>query len=367
MKKRLLILEDGTVYEGQAIGADVDTTGEILFTTAQTGYQEIITNLSYSEQIIVFSAPSIGNTGINRDDYEAIYPTIKGVVVHEAVDQPSHYQSQMSLHEFLTRNKIPGISGIDTRELIQHIRKAGGAMKATLALPGDEMAHLHSQLVATVLQKRLAQKVSTRNPYPAPGAGRKIVIIDLGIKHSILRELSQRNANVIVVPHTTTAREIMDLVPDGVIISNGPGTAVELTNVIATVKALLPQIPILGIGLGHQVFGLVNGAKVIKLPIGHHANEVPILEVASGSVLYTSQNHGFETVFDFEKNKNVYLTHINLVDGSVEGIRSRQYPAFSVQFQPEGAPGSRDADYIFDDFLELIDEHQRKQSQEGVW
>ena len=305
MAKRLLILEDGTIFEGQAFGADVDVTGEIVFNTGMTGYQESITDQSYNGQILTFTYPLVGNYGVNRDDYESIKPTTKGVVVSEASRRASNWRNQMTLDEFLKAKNIPGISGIDTRALTKIIRQHG-TMKATLASPGDSIEHLQDQLRATVLPTNNIEQVSTKTAYPAPGVGKNIVLVDFGLKHSILREFSKRDCNVTVVPHDITAEEILHLNPDGF----------------------------------------------------NHA----VREIATGRVDFTSQNHGY--AIDRESLPDcLMVTHEEINDKSVEGVRHRDFPAFSVQFHPDAAPGPHDASYLFDEFLELIDAFQAEKAR----
>ena len=243
MTKRLLVLEDGTVFEGKAFGADIDVTGEIVFNTGMTGYQESITDQSYNGQILTFTYPLVGNYGVNRDDYESISPTCKGVVVFEEAHRASNWRNQMTLDEFLKAKKIPGISGIDTRALTKIIRKHG-TMRATLTHAGDSMDHIADQLQATVLPTDNIRQVSTKTAYPAPGVGLSVVLVDFGLKHSILRELSKRNCNVTVVPYTTTAEEILHLNPDGVMLSNGPGNPEDVPEALDMIRGILGEIPI---------------------------------------------------------------------------------------------------------------------------
>ncbi|WEV45675.1 carbamoyl phosphate synthase small subunit [Streptococcaceae bacterium ESL0687] len=351
--KRLLILEDGTIFEGEAFGADLDVTGELVFNTGMTGYQESITDQSYNGQIITFTYPLVGNYGINRDDYESISPTCKGVVVRENARLASNFRNQMSLDEFLKRKNIPGISGIDTRALTRIIRKHG-TLKATLANVGDEISHLQDQLKATVLPTNQVAQVSTKTPYPAPGTGRNVVVVDFGLKHSILRELSKRNCNLTVVPHTTTAEEIIEMNPDGVMLTNGPGDPIDVPEALEMIRGIQGIYPIFGICLGHQLFAMANGAKTYKMKFGHRGFNHAVREVATGRVDFTSQNHGY-AVDSENLPSDLMVTHIEINDQSVEGVRHKYHPAFSVQFHPDAAPGPHDASYLFDDFMEMID------------
>lgn len=353
MSKRLLILEDGTIFEGQAFGADVDVTGEIVFNTGMTGYQESITDQSYNGQILTFTYPLVGNYGVNRDDYESISPTCKGVVVSEAARRANNWRNQMTLDEFLKAKRIAGISGIDTRALTKIIRQHG-TMRATLANQGDSVDHLADQLRATVLPTNNVEQVSTKTAYPAPGIGKNIVLVDFGLKHSILRELSKRNCNITVVPYNTTAEEILTLNPDGVMLSNGPGNPDDVPEALDMIRGVQGRIPIFGICMGHQLFAKANGAETFKMKFGHRGFNHAVREIATGRIDFTSQNHGF-AVSRENMPEDLMITHEEINDKSVEGIRHRRFPAFSVQFHPDAAPGPHDASYLFDEFLEMID------------
>lgn len=356
MSERLLILEDGMIFKGQAFGADIEVTGEIVFNTGMTGYQESITDQSYNGQILTFTYPLVGNYGINRDDYESISPTCKGVVVSEAARRPHNWRNQMTLDEFLKSKKIPGIAGIDTRALTKIIRKHG-TMKATLANVGDTVEHLTDQLRATVLPTNNIEQVSTKTAYPAPGIGKNIVLVDFGLKHSILRELSKRNCNITVVPYNTTAEEILTLSPDGVMLSNGPGNPDDVPEALEMIQKIQGRIPIFGICMGHQLFAKANGAQTYKMKFGHRGFNHAVREIATGRVDFTSQNHGY-AVSRENLPEHLMITHEEINDKSVEGVRHRFLPAFSVQFHPDAAPGPHDASYLFDEFLELIDAFQ---------
>ncbi|EMC03932.1 carbamoyl phosphate synthase small subunit [Streptococcus mutans] len=356
MGKRLLILEDGTIFEGQAFGADLDVTGEIVFNTGMTGYQESITDQSYNGQILTFTYPLVGNYGINRDDYESIKPTCKGVVVSENARRANNWRKQMTLDEFLKSKNIPGISGIDTRALTKIIRHHG-TMKATLANEGDSIDHLQDQLRATVLPTNNIEQVSTKTAYPAPGVGKNIVLVDFGLKHSILREFSKRNCNVTVVPYNTTAQEILNLNPDGIMLSNGPGNPQDIPEALEMIRGVQGKIPIFGICMGHQLFSLANGASTYKMKFGHRGFNHAVREIATGRIDFTSQNHGYAVSRD-NLPEELIITHEEINDKSIEGVRHRYYPAFSVQYHPDAAPGPHDASYLFDEFLELIDAFQ---------
>ena len=341
--ERLLILEDGTVFKGKAFGANNNVFGEIVFTTSMTGYQETITDQSFNGQIITFTYPMVGNYGVNRDDYESIAPTCKGVVVKEHARVASNWRSQMTLDEFLKRKGIPGISGIDTRALTRKIRQVG-TMKASIVDAGDSFEHAFDQLKATVLATNQVQQVSTSKPYPSPGTGKNVAVIDFGLKHSILRELSKRNCNLTVLPYNTDAKTILSLAPDGVMLTNGPGDPKDVPEAIEMIREIQGKIPIFGICLGHQLFALNH----------------PVREIATGRIDFTSQNHGYAVDEKTVDPDQLLITHVEVNDGTVEGIRHRHYPAFSVQFHPDAAPGPHDALHLFDEFMEMMDAGEEK-------
>lgn len=352
--KRLLILEDGTVFEGEGFGAEANVVGEVVFTTSMTGYQETITDQSFNGQIITFTYPMVGNYGVNRDDYESIAPTCKGVIVKEHARLASNWRNQMTLDEFLKRKGIPGIAGIDTRALTKKLRSVG-TMKGSIVDPADQFEHSFDQLKATVLPTNQVAQVSTVTPYPSPGVGRNVVVIDFGLKHSILRELSRRECNLTVMPYNTDAQTILDLCPDGVMLTNGPGDPKDVPEAIEMIKQIQGKVPIFGICLGHQLFSLANSADTYKMKFGHRGLNHPVREIATGRIDFTSQNHGFavdEATIDPEK---LMVTHVEVNDGTIEGVRHRNYPAFSVQYHPDAAPGPHDGVHLFDEFMEMMD------------
>lgn len=363
MTKRLLVLENGMIFEGEAFGADLSVTGEIVFNTGMTGYQESITDQSYNGQILTFTYPMVGNYGINRDDYESIRPTCKGVVVYEHARRASNWRNQMSLDEFLKMKDIPGISGIDTRALTKVIRQHG-TMKATLANAEDTIEHIQDQLQATVLPTDNIKQVSAKQAYPAPGTGRSVVLVDFGLKHSILRELAKRNCSVTVVPYDTSAEEILQLNPDGVMLSNGPGNPEDVPEALEMIRGVQGKIPIFGICMGHQLFSMANGARTHKMKFGHRGFNHAVCEIATGRVDFTSQNHGY-AVSREDLPACLIVTHEEINDKSVEGVRHRYYPAFSVQFHPDAAPGPHDASYLFDEFMEMMDTFQEIHSKDS--
>ncbi|KRN29475.1 carbamoyl-phosphate synthase, small subunit [Lactobacillus selangorensis] len=360
--KRYLILEDGSVFPGRSFGAPLTTTGEIVFTTGMTGYQETITDPSHNGQIIAFTNPQIGNVGINRADYESIKPTCKGVVVRSLDYHPHHHETTMSLDAFLKQEGIPGIEGVDTRALTRRIRTEG-AMKASLVDAADE--HAFDQLKALVMPKDQVQQVATTKPYPSPADGHRVVVIDLGLKHGLLKMLAHYNCNVTVLPYKTDAKKIFALAPDGVLLSNGPGNPHDIHGVAEMIQAVEGKIPVFAIGLGHELFAMANGAATYKMKFGHHGFNHPVREIATGRIDFTAQNHGYAVDPASINNDQLLVTHIETNDKTIEGLRHRLYPAFSVQFDPEGTPGPHDAIHLFDEFMEMIDafnlQKQRRQ------
>lgn len=351
--KRWLILEDGTHFEGVGFGAEGNVFGEIVFTTSMTGYQETITDQSFNGQIITFTFPMVGNYGVNRDDYESIAPTCKAVVVKEFARKPNNWRSQMTLDEFLKKKDIPGIAGIDTRALTRKIRQAG-TMKASI-VSEEDFTHAFDQLKAVVLPTNQVEQVSTAKSYPSPGVGHNVVVIDFGLKHSILRELSNRNCNLTVLPYNTPAETILELAPDGVMLTNGPGDPKSVPEAIEMIKGIQGKVPIFGICLGHQLFALANGADTFKMKFGHRGLNHPVREIATGRIDFTSQNHGFAVAEDSIDPNELFITHVEVNDGTVEGLRHKKYPAFTVQFHPDAAPGPHDALHLFDEFIEMMD------------
>ena len=354
---RYLILEDGSIFAGEGFGGSQATKGEVVFTTGMTGYQEAITDQSYADQILVFTNPLIGNYGITLADYESLEPGIKGVICHEVARHPDNWRMQTTLPDFLKSLDVPGIQGIDTRKLVKKLR-AYGTMKGQICDSKENAAAIAEQLKASQLSKDVVKRVATTKAYPVPGSKRNIVVVDFGLKNSILRELSKRDCNCIVLPYITSAEKILSLHPDGVLLSNGPGDPLEMRGAVKMVQEVEKQVPLMGICMGHQVFALANGAKTYKMKFGHRGFNHPVREIATGNIGFTSQNHGYAVNRDSIDPDILMVTHVEVNDGTIEGLRHKKYPAFSVQFHPDSTPGPHDEEGIFDYFMQMID--QRK-------
>ena len=352
--KRLLILEDGSVYEGTAFGADHCQVGELVFNTGMSGYQEVLSDLSYCGQIVMMTYPMIGNYGINHDDFESLDPAVFGFVVRECCEQPSNFRSDYTLDEFLKMKNSPGIQGVDTRAITRKLRTSG-TMRAIMADEGADVEEIVKILKNTELMHDQVARVSTRNPFPIPNRGRRVVLMDFGAKLGIIRELSKRNCDLTVVPYDTDAQSILDLKPDGVMLSNGPGDPKDVPEAVATIRELMGKVPLFGICLGHQLISLASGANTVKLKFGHRGCNHPVINLASGKVEMTSQNHGYAVELDSLEGTDLVMTHQALNDKSVEGVRHTKYPVFSVQYHPEASPGPEDSNYLFDQFMELME------------
>lgn len=363
MTKRQLVLEDGTFFVGEGFGSEQRKSGEIVFHTGLTGYQELITDPSCFGQILTMTYPLIGNYGINRDDFETITPFVHGVVVKEVSTSPSNFRSEESLENFLKANHIPGIAGIDTRKLTRIIRKKG-TMRAIITDLEQSVEEVVEQLKHTTVITDHVNRTSTTKPYVVPGRGERIVMVDFGVKHSILRELTKRDCHITVVPYNYEADNILRLKPDGIMLTNGPGNPKDIPQVIEMIKAIMGKVPIFGIGLGHQLLALANGADTEKLKVGHRGTSHPVKDIEKNRTYLTSQNHGFTVKASSLQDTNLECTHISLNDQTVEGIRHKNYPAFSVQFHPEASPGPEDTNFLFDEFIQKMKKNQSKKEVE---
>lgn len=361
MQARLL-LEDGTLLTGVSFGADTEKIGEIVFNTGMTGYQELLSDPSYCGQVVTMTYPLIGNYGMNRDDFESINPSMFGLIVRRYEPIPSNWRAQESLGDYFKSRGIPAISEIDTRMLTRKIRQFG-SMRCLITTSTDSKEQLMERLNATPVMRDQVARTSTSFTYANPGNKERIVVIDCGAKGGIIKELSKRNCDIIVVPYNTTADEIRKLAPDGIQLSNGPGDPKDNQNVIETIKQLLGEFPIFGICLGHQLLSLACGADTEKLKFGHRGGNHPVYEFETNRCYITSQNHSYAVTEASIANTELEVTHINNNDKTIEGVKHKKYPAFSVQYHPEANPGPNDSSYLFDKFIAMIQEHKKNNPQ----
>jgi len=351
----VLALEDGMIFKGLAFGAVGEQWGEVVFNTSMTGYQEILTDPSYCGQIVVMTYPLIGNYGINREDFESKKSYVRGFVVYEECAKPSNWRSSYRLADFLAREGVIGLSGIDTRALTRHLRNFG-TMRGIISTmeAGFEKLAERACGVPHLTGQELVPEVATKETYTIEGSGPRVVLIDMGVKLNIIRHLQKRNCEVVVAPPDISPQEIISLHPRGVLISNGPGDPVDVPVTIATTREIIKYLPVFGICLGHQILGLALGGRTYKMKFGHRGANHPIKDLLTGKVYITSHNHGFSVDEESLQGLPVIVSHRNLNDHTVEGIRHQYLPVFSVQYHPEASPGPQESAYIFDQFLDLM-------------
>ncbi|MGE5598622.1 MAG: glutamine-hydrolyzing carbamoyl-phosphate synthase small subunit [Bacteroidota bacterium] len=349
-----LALEDGAVYGGRAFGARGRTGGEVVFNTGMTGYQEILTDPSYAGQIVAMTYPLIGNYGINPDDFEADRPAARGLIVKEWCRAPSNWRCAGTVDAYLERHGLTGLEGVDTRALTRRLRSRG-TMRGYLTtepLPAEELVR-RAREVPDLSGQDFVAGATIGEAYTVYGPGPRVVLIHYGAKHNIIRSLAARGCEVIVAPASISAAEVMALRPAGLMLSNGPGDPRDLRAQVETVRELLGALPVFGICLGHQILGLALGCRIYKLKYGHRGANHPVRDLSTGRVRITSQNHGFAV--DAEAlPPHVMVTHVNVNDGTVEGLRHTSLPAWSVQYHPEAAPGPADAAHLFDELMERV-------------
>ena len=353
-----MVLEDGRTFNGASFGAEGETFGEIVFNTSMTGYQEILTDPSYAGQIVCMTYPLIGNYGVNGEDVESRRPWAEGFVVREASRIASNWRSTETLDSYLKRNRIVGIEHIDTRALVRHIRDKGAMRSAISTVDLDSESLLQKVLASPTMENReLASAVTVAGEFEYPSANEArfhIVAYDFGVKTNSLREFAKFRCRVTVVPAEMSADRVLDLKPDGIFLSNGPGDPASMTTVVAEIKKLTEsQVPMFGICLGHQILGQVFGGKTYKLKFGHRGGNQPIKNLDTGKIEIASHNHGFAVAKD-SLPPDVEVTHVNINDDTVAGLRHKSLPIFSVQYHPESAPGPHDSEYLFRQFVELM-------------
>ena len=357
MSTAYLVLQDGSVYRGESMGAEAPAAGEVVFNTSMTGYQEMLTDPSYAGQVVVCTYPLIGNYGINDKDMESARIQVAGFVVREQWAHPSHYDASWTLHEFLASQGIVGISGVDTRAVTRRIRSQGVMMGAITATeePEQALARLRTQQDYGDVDfvRQVTTPSSSRWGDDDPTARRRVVVVDCGVKYNILRNLARRGCAVEVVPATTSAPDVLALKPQGVLFSPGPGDPVHNKATVETAAELIGRVPILGICLGHQVVARALGADTYKMKFGHRGANHPVQDLETSRVYITAQNHGY-AVAEKGLPASLVVTHRNLNDGTIEGLRHRDAPVLTIQYHSEASPGPLDSEYIFDRFLEMV-------------
>ena len=374
-QRSLLALEDGTVFEGSSFGFPGEKTGELVFNTSMTGYQEILTDPSYKGQIVVMTYPLIGNYGVNEEDIESQGPKVEGFIVKENSTLFSNWRSDKHLSDYLIQHHIMGVEGMDTRALTKHIRSVG-AMKAILSTEDLDRDRLIKKAKTSpgLIGRDLVREVTCERPYQWTSSNHpnfsnfdsrpstlhfrpKVVVLDYGVKYNILRSLRDWNCEVVVLPASSSAESVLSYRPDGILLSNGPGDPEGVPYAIETVRQLIGKKPIFGICLGHQLLGLALGGKTFKLKFGHRGANQPVKDLKTGRVMITSQNHGFCVDPDSLNPDEIELTQINLNDHTSEGMRHKRLPVFSVQYHPEASPGPHDTQNLFGEFIKMMEKH----------
>ena len=346
-----LVLEDGAVFPGLRIDAARAAGGEVVFTTNMTGYQEVLSDPSYRGQIVVMAYPLIGNYGVSPEAWEADGPHVAGFIVRESCRTPSHHGARGRLDDLLRAHAVAGLTEVDTRRLVRHLRTHGLKRGVIVERPDASAVELAGAVPPTEARD-LVGEVSRHEAHVLPGQGPRIALLDCGVKRGIVDALRRRGCEIVLLPHVTTADEVASFRPDAVLVSNGPGDPAVLETTIETIRALLEMVPLMGICLGHQLLALALGGRTYKMKFGHRGSNQPVYETARGAVMITTQNHGYAV--DPDLPAGVEVTHVNLNDGTVEGLRHRSLPVFSVQFHPEGRPGPTDAEILYDRFLEMV-------------
>lgn len=350
-----IVLENGKEFYGYGFGADVTAINELVFNTSMVGYQEIISDPSYTDQMVCMTYPLIGNYGMTDEDYETKVPTMGGLIVREYNDLPSNFRYTKTLSEVLLEYDIPGISGVDTRMITRIIRDEG-SQKVMICDANKPLVDALQMVRDYQIPTDMVSRVSCKKRWYSRTPNHKydVVAIDLGIKHNIIRKLNEKGCNVTVVPFDTSADEIMKMQPDGLFLSNGPGNPEDVQPVINVVKELHGQLPIFGICLGHQMISLALGAKTFKMKFGHRGGNHPVMNIETGKIEITSQNHSYAVDVKSLEGTPLTLTHKNLLDDTAEGVESAENKLFSVQYHPESAPGPQDSAYLFDKFIDLM-------------
>ncbi|MEW9124129.1 MAG: glutamine-hydrolyzing carbamoyl-phosphate synthase small subunit [Thermotaleaceae bacterium] len=353
--KGIIYLQDGTVYEGKGFGKKGTAVGELVFNTSITGYQEILTDPSYAGQVITMTYPLIGNYGVNQWEQESEKVYAKGFVVKSIAQNPSNYMSEKTVEAMLENMGIVGVSDVDTRSITKRIRNVG-AMKCVISNEALSIEALKAYLQQAKQEDDWMKEVSTKKTFHIPGPGPKVALVDFGVKANIINNLKERGCDITVYPYNVSYEEIMNLNPAGVLLSNGPGDPKTVIEAVATVKKIIQKLPTFGICLGHQILALAVDGDTYKMKFGHRGGNHGVYDIEKDKAYITSQNHGYAVDPESIKDKGMIITHLNLNDNTVEGMKHKELPVYSVQFHPEGAPGPTDSSYLFDKFMHLMKE-----------